>query len=239
MVIGPTPPGTGVIAPATAAALSKSTSPTSFVFPSTSIRLMPTSITVAPGLIQSPFTISGRPTAATTMSARRTTPGRSRVREWAIVTVQLSPSSKLGHRLADDVRPADHHGLHPRQVAVKVAQQHQAAKRRAGHHGLLPRPQQPHVRDVEAVDVLRRVDGVDDEVGIEVLRQRQLDEDAVHRRVGVQPRDERQKIGLGGLGGQLVLEGRHPGLGRLLALVADVDLARRVLAHQHDRKPRA
>ena len=50
---------------------------------------MPTSITVAPGLIQSPRTISARPTAATTMSDRRTTSGRSRVREWAMVTVQF------------------------------------------------------------------------------------------------------------------------------------------------------
>jgi hypothetical protein len=33
MVIGPTPPGTGVIAPATALADAKSTSPTSLVFP--------------------------------------------------------------------------------------------------------------------------------------------------------------------------------------------------------------
>src|SRR5450759_2299696 len=44
-VIGPTPPGTGVIAPATDLALSKSTSPTSA--PSTT--LIPTSTTTAPG----------------------------------------------------------------------------------------------------------------------------------------------------------------------------------------------
>ncbi len=94
MVIGPTPPGTGVMAPATAAASSKATSPTRRVRPSpASTRLMPTSITVAPGFTQSPFTISGRPTAATRMSARRQTAGRSRVRLWAMVTVQLSASS--------------------------------------------------------------------------------------------------------------------------------------------------
>ena len=52
MVIGPTPPGTGVIAPARSAAGSNSTSPCSF--PST--RFIPTSITVAPGLIQAPLT---------------------------------------------------------------------------------------------------------------------------------------------------------------------------------------
>src|SRR5690606_21600520 len=67
IVIGPTPPGTGVIAPATAAASSNATSPTMRDLPaSPGTRLMPTSITVAPGLIQSPRTISGRPMAATT-----------------------------------------------------------------------------------------------------------------------------------------------------------------------------
>ncbi len=54
---------------------------------------MPTSMTTAPGLIQSPRIISGRPTAATTMSARRVIAGRSRVRECAMVTVQCACSS--------------------------------------------------------------------------------------------------------------------------------------------------
>lgn len=64
-VIWPTPPGTGVMAPATFNASAKATSPTSRSLPSgPGVRLMPTSITVAPGLIQSPRTISGLPTAA-------------------------------------------------------------------------------------------------------------------------------------------------------------------------------
>src|SRR5579864_4770069 len=66
-VFGPTPPGTGVIAPATSRASLNATSPTSRVLPSAAgTRLMPTSMTVAPGLIQSPRTISGLPTAAYT-----------------------------------------------------------------------------------------------------------------------------------------------------------------------------
>src|SRR6185369_14008375 len=99
IVIGPTPPGTGVIAPATSAASAKATSPTKRPLPSSvGMRLIPTSMTVAPGLIQSPRTISGRPIAATTMSARRTTSGRSRVREWQMVTVafSLSNSAAIG-----------------------------------------------------------------------------------------------------------------------------------------------
>src|ERR1035441_8772314 len=64
MVIGPTPPGTGVMAPATFRASSKATSPTSRALApaSAGTRLMPTSITMAPGLIQSPRIICGRET---------------------------------------------------------------------------------------------------------------------------------------------------------------------------------
>ena len=65
IVIGPTPPGTGVIAPATSTASAKATSPTMRDLPpAPGTRLMPTSITVAPGLIQSPRTNSGLPIAA-------------------------------------------------------------------------------------------------------------------------------------------------------------------------------
>ncbi len=54
---------------------------------------MPTSTTVAPGLIQEPSTRPGRPTAATSRSASRQRPGRSTVRLWAMVTVACSSSS--------------------------------------------------------------------------------------------------------------------------------------------------
>src|SRR5690606_34918794 len=99
MVIGPTPPGTGVIAPATLSTEEKSTSPTSRVLPSplsgATTRLMPTSTTVAPGLTQSPLTISGRPTAATRISALRHRAGKSCVREWAMVTVAFACSNRF------------------------------------------------------------------------------------------------------------------------------------------------
>ena len=59
MVIGPTPPGTGVIPFATLLQFSKSTSPTSFAlvspFSSILILLMPTSIITEPGLTQLDF----------------------------------------------------------------------------------------------------------------------------------------------------------------------------------------
>eukprot|EP00754_Rhynchopus_humris_P037987 Rhum_TRINITY_DN20689_c0_g1::Rhum_TRINITY_DN20689_c0_g1_i1::g.171860::m.171860 len=74
-VMGPTPPGTGVMKPAFFFATSKSTSPTSLPL---SRRLMPMSITIAPGRIHSPFTRPGLPAATTTSSAERTALSRSR-----------------------------------------------------------------------------------------------------------------------------------------------------------------
>src|SRR5688572_16244223 len=99
IVSGPTPPGTGVSAPAISAT-SGCTSPTSTAprFLNTASRsgyaakirsasvadvteLMPTSMTTAPGLTKSRVTNAGRPIAATRMSAVRAIAGKSRVRE--------------------------------------------------------------------------------------------------------------------------------------------------------------
>mmetsp|Transcript_105162 Transcript_105162/g.282587 ORF Transcript_105162/g.282587 Transcript_105162/m.282587 type:complete len:270 (+) Transcript_105162:230-1039(+) len=90
IVIGPTPPGTGVIHEAMPWAAAKSTSPTrrcpSF-FEASSTALMPTSMTTQPGFSHSPFTKLALPMAATTMSASRMKDTMSFVREWHTVTV--------------------------------------------------------------------------------------------------------------------------------------------------------
>ena len=78
MVIGPTPPGTGVMAPATSFAVSHSTSPTQ-VFGA--ILFMPTSITTAPSFIISLVIKFGIPTAATRISADFVFSFKSLVRE--------------------------------------------------------------------------------------------------------------------------------------------------------------
>jgi hypothetical protein len=81
-VIGPTPPGTGERNAATSATAG-SMSPMSFALPVSGFitRVIPTSSTAAPGFTQSAFTRPGTPTAAITISARRTSAARSTVRE--------------------------------------------------------------------------------------------------------------------------------------------------------------
>ena len=93
-VIGPTPPGTGVIADATSETPSKSTSPASR-YPrfrdESSTRFTPTSITTAPGRTISAVIAPALPAAATKISARRVCDPRSSVAVWQIVTVAFAP----------------------------------------------------------------------------------------------------------------------------------------------------
>ena len=93
IVIGPTPPGTGVITDAFCSAAAKSTSPHNL--PVSGSRFTPTSITTAPSEIMSAVTKRGRPIATTRISASRVTDGRSFVLLCAIVTVAFSSNSSF------------------------------------------------------------------------------------------------------------------------------------------------
>ena len=126
----------------------------------------------------------------------------------------------------------------PGEIAQPILQQHDAAERRAGYEAFLPDAQPPDIDDVEAVHILVRVDRGDHHLLVDMLGQRQLDEDAVHRRIGVEHADQRQQLVLRRRLGQAVGGADHARrLGRL-ALGTDIDLARRVLADDHHRQPR-
>ncbi len=73
---------------------------------------------------------------------------------------------------------------------------------------------------------------------VDLRRQRQLHEDAVHLRVGVEACHERQHLGLARRGRQRVIEGAHARLESLAPLVAHVDAARRMVADEHDGEAR-
>ena len=101
--------------------------------PAAGTRLMPTSITIAPGLIQSPRTIS---------AGRRPPPGcrRGGTTRRQIARARMgdrhravSRSSSCATGLPTMFERPITTALEPRQVAQAVLQQHQAAERRAGH----------------------------------------------------------------------------------------------------------
>ena len=89
---------------------------------------------------------------------------------------------------------------------------------------------------MEAVDILVRVDGVDDGLFLDVIGQGQLHQDAVDRPVGIQFGDETEQVCLRRVDVQPVLETFHAAGDRLFRLVADIDLAGGILADQHDRE---
>ena len=131
---------------------------------------MPTSITVAPGLTQGAVTRPGRPTAVTRMSARAQTSAGFRVRECATVTVQFSRRRSCAIGLPTMFERPSTTASRPGEVAEAVAQQHQAAERRAGHGGVPAAGQPPDVLGVEAVHVLRERHGVDHPRLVDVRR---------------------------------------------------------------------
>ena len=141
-----------------------------------------------------------------------------------------------GHRLADDVAAAHHHDVGPGDCDV-VPQQHLLdAVGRAGQKSRPALHDPAHVLGMEGVDVLERIDGLRARVLVDLLRQRQLHQDAVDRRVAVEPVDQGQKLVGGGFGRGAVQLAGDAGLLAGLLLVANVDLAGRVFAHQHGRQ---
>ena len=91
---------------------------------------------------------------------------------------------------------------------------------------------------MEPVDILAGIDRGDDRLFVELARERQLDEDPVNRRVLIEPLDQREQRRLAGIGRQAVFEAGDARRLAGLALGADIDLARRILADQHHSEAR-
>jgi hypothetical protein len=90
---------------------------------------------------------------------------------------------------------------------------------------------------VEAVHVLRRVDGLDNRGLVHVLRERELDEEAVHVFAAIELRDHFEQARGGRVGQQRVVLGGEPQLLAGANLVAHVDGRGRVVADQHRHEP--
>jgi hypothetical protein len=93
--------------------------------------------------------------------------------------------------------------------AVGPGQQRGDAARRARAQAELAQRQVADVLRMEAVDVLARVDAVDEAGRVATVRQGQLDQDAVHLGIGVEPVDQRQQLLVGGVRGQVVVDGAN------------------------------
>ena len=158
-------------------------------------RLVPTSITVAPGgeIIAGDH---GRPADGrhqdVGLAAHGGKVGRLGVADGDRgVLVQ----QQQGHGLADDVAAAHHHGALAGDGNPVALQQFEDARRRAGARSRQSGHEVAHVAGMEAVDIFLRSDRQQDALAIHLRRQRKLHQDAVDFRPRVQLRDDVQQIG--------------------------------------------
>ena len=237
MVIGPTPPGTGVIAAATPCASAKATSPTiRDLPPGTSMRLCrhrspprPASPNRRAPARPSQRRPPGRPLRADRRQIRGSSNGRaSRCR---------ARQQQRGHRLADEIGPADDHGAAP------VKSGHAARSSRMhphGVHGTSARPPSASLPAFSSESRRRPSPGrwrrgrAADHCGGKGSCTRMPST----RSSAIELCDQRQQLGLAARRRQLFLETREAGLDARLGLAADIDLAGGIVAHQHGAKTR-
>ena len=119
-----------------------------------------------------------------------------------------------------------------------AADEVETAQRRARHQAVTPADQAARVYHVQPVDVLVGIDRADNRQFVEMTGKRQLYQNAIGGLVAIKAPHQVKQILLRCLRRQNVFEGFHPGGTHRLALVADVDGARRVVADQHNGEPR-
>ena len=93
---------------------------------------------------------------------------------------------EFGNRLAHDIASADHHGFLARNLHARLVEQSDDALRGAGEDAGLVEPEARHILRMETVHILFGGDGSDNLLLVNVLRERQLHQDAVHLRVIVE-----------------------------------------------------
>ncbi len=89
---------------------------------------------------------------------------------------------------------------------------------------------------METVDVFVRADALQQLGGVEVFRQRQLEQNTVDVRIVVQAIDQIGQRLLGGFGRQVVGLGKEADLFTVFTLVRDINLRGRIAADQDHRK---
>ena len=178
MVIGPTPPGTGVIAPATSLRAAEidvadqfAVDPVDADVDHGRAGLEPVALDHVGPADRGDDDVAAADHVGKVAGAAVGDGDRA-----------ILPEQQLRHRLADDVRAADHDRLEPAEVAEPVLEHHDAAQRRARHQRILADRELAGIVDVKAVDILGRIDRADHRFLVDLAGQRQLDEDAVDAR---------------------------------------------------------
>ena len=142
------------------------------------------------------------------------------------------------HRLADNGAPAHDNNVRASRFDSIVHEHALYARRCTGREPVRMSDEQlADIHRMEPVHVLQRIDVPDHRVGIDVLWQRHLHENTVHRAVRVELLHEREQLRLRGARGQPNGLAGHARFTRRLLLRANIDRAPRVVANEHHGEP--
>ena len=142
------------------------------------------------------------------------------------------------HGFAHNIARTDHHHVLTFDRNVLVFQHLLHAKRGAGREQGFTLDECAHVIEVKAVHIFISGNSGDHAPGVKVCRQRQLHENAVHLRVGVQPMNFGFDLRVWRVSGKCIHGGMQTYLSAGLDFVGHIDLGRCVVPHDDDRQPR-
>ncbi len=91
---------------------------------------------------------------------------------------------------------------------------------------------------MKSVDVLVRRDAADNARRVDLRRQWQLHEYAVHRGIGVELLHKREQVGFAGIGRKLMIERPHAGFEQGARLAGDIGFAGGIVADENHGQPR-
>src|SRR4029077_187743 len=97
-----------------------------------------------------------------------------------------------GHGLAHDVAASEHDCVRTFDGDVAATQNFHAARGSAGHESRTATDQTAEIHGMKSVDVFRGIDGFEDKFAIDLRRQWELDENAIHGGIAVQVVDKLQ-----------------------------------------------
>ena len=141
-------------------------------------------------------------------------------------------------RLAHDVAASHDHGVLAGNLRTGAPDELDNPLRGARLDAGIPQPERAHVQDMEGIHILGLVYGINDLGLVNMLGERQLHEYSVHGGILVQGIDMSEKLGFACALRQFHEARIHTHVRGRLHLVADVHLARRVLAHDYHGKRR-
>src|SRR5260370_13994637 len=94
------------------------------------------------------------------------------------------------HGLADNVAAAEDHGIRAFDRYVAAAENFHTAGRRTSDEAGTPAQEAAEIDGMEPVDIFCGINGLKDALGVNLRRQRKLDEDAVNLVIAIQVLDQ-------------------------------------------------